>query len=59
MTVNEVAELYGLKANHLSSWRRLWRQGRLVFPEPEEPVDFAAVILLEQYADSHRQGNKR
>lgn len=44
-TVNEVAERHGLKANHLSSWRTLARQGKLVLPEPEDAVEFAAMVV--------------
>lgn len=43
--VNEVAERHGLKANHLSSWRTLARQGKLVLPEPEDAIEFAALAV--------------
>lgn len=43
--VNEVAERHGLKPNHLSTWRTMARQGKLVLPEPDDPVEFAAVVI--------------
>lgn len=45
MTVNEVADRYGLKPNHLSSWRTMARQGKLVLPAPEDGVEFAAMVV--------------
>jgi transposase len=43
--VNEVAEQHGLKPNHLSTWRTMARQGKLVLPAPGGAVEFAAVIV--------------
>jgi len=44
-TVNEVAQRYGLRANSLSTWRTMARQSKLILPEPEDAVEFAAVIV--------------
>lgn len=44
-TVNEVAARHGLKANHLSSWRTMARQGKLVLPALEDEVEFAAMVV--------------
>ncbi|AXV16553.1 IS66 family insertion sequence hypothetical protein [Neorhizobium sp. SOG26] len=44
-TVNEVAQRYGLRANSLSTWRTMARQGKLMLPEPEDAVEFAAMVI--------------
>ena len=43
--VNDVARRHGVPANHVSSWRTLARKGRLVLPAPEDPVEFAALVV--------------
>ncbi|EGE55742.1 UNVERIFIED_ORG: transposase/transposase-like protein [Rhizobium esperanzae] len=45
VTVNEVADRCGMKANHLSSWRTLARQGKQLLPQPEDFFQFAAMIF--------------
>ncbi len=47
VTVQEVADRYGVRANYLSSWRTLARQGKLVLPPPEDDTEFAAIIVTE------------
>ena len=44
-TVNAVTLRHGVPANHLSSWRTLARTGRLVLPAPEDPAEFASLIV--------------
>ncbi|WP_246680921.1 transposase [Mesorhizobium sp. B3-1-9] len=51
-TVKEVAQRYGLRANSLSTWRTMARRGKLILPEPEDAVEFAAVIVDPPISES-------
>ncbi|MEO1989245.1 MAG: transposase [Martelella sp.] len=58
-TVNEVAERYGLKPNHLSAWRTLARRGKLVLPAPEDEMEFAAMVVETSCAEPPPQPTNR
>lgn len=48
VSVQQVAERYGVRANYLSSWRTLARKGKLVLPAPEDETEFAAIVVEKQ-----------
>ncbi|MDU8909985.1 IS66-like element accessory protein TnpA [Aestuariicoccus sp. MJ-SS9] len=44
-SVAAVARTHGIQANHLSSWRTMARQGKLVLTAPDNEVEFAAMVV--------------
>lgn len=47
-TVNSVAHRHDLQLDHLSTWRRLAQDGKLVSPAVSDGVDFALITICEE-----------
>ncbi|UYP66710.1 transposase [Thalassobacter stenotrophicus] len=47
-TVREVAGRYCVRANRISEWRRLAKDGKLVLPAVSDPPGFAPLLLCDK-----------
>lgn len=47
-TVCGVAGRYGLRANRISEWRRLAKDGKLILPAAAAPSGFAPLVLCDE-----------
>ena len=48
----DVARRHGLTPQHLTSWRRLAREGKLVLPADGEALTFAPVLVDDDAAEA-------